>query len=169
MSDAVDCDGLPGERRRIVIADDHEPTRVLLRTLIELEGMQVVGEARDGSEAVALALEHEPDLVLLDINMPRLDGLGAAEIIRARRPSIGLFLHSGEPLDAALERAAALEVPVADKRDLHITIQQLAETPADAERWTAVPTLVQQAAAASSPALFPRGRPSWSRGERASA
>ena len=113
MSDAVDCDGLPGERRRIVIADDHEPTRVLLRTLIELEGMQVVGEARDGSEAVALALEHEPDLVLLDINMPRLDGLGAAEIIRARRPSIGLFLHSGEPLDAALERAAALEVPVA--------------------------------------------------------
>src|ERR1043166_2286710 len=42
-------------RRRVLIADDHEPTRVLMRTLIRLEGMQVVGEAKDGSEAVALA------------------------------------------------------------------------------------------------------------------
>jgi two-component system, response regulator PdtaR len=65
--------------QRVVIADDHEPTRVLLRTLIELEGMQVVGEAVDGNQAVALALQHEPDVVLLDINMPGLDGLGAAD------------------------------------------------------------------------------------------
>ena len=113
--------------RRIVIADDHEPTRVLLRTLIELEGMQVVGEAGDGGEAVALTLEHEPDVVLLDVNMPVLDGLGAAETIRTSRPWIRLLLHTGEPLDRALRRAAALQLPLADKRDLHLTIKQLAE------------------------------------------
>ena len=114
------------EPRRILIADDYEPTRVLLRTLIELEGMQLVGEAEDGSEAVALALRHEPDVVLLDVNMPRLDGLGAAEIIRASRPWIRLLLHSSEPLEKATGRAAALQLPLADKRDLHRTIRQLA-------------------------------------------
>jgi len=113
-------------RRRVLIADDHEPTRVLMRTLIRLEGMQVVGEAKDGSEAVALALEHEPDVALLDVNMPGLDGLSAAEIIRASRPRILLLLHTGEPLDTALGRAAALRLPLADKRDLLVTIQQLA-------------------------------------------
>jgi CheY-like chemotaxis protein len=111
--------------RRILIADDYEPTRVLLRTLIEHEGMQVVGEAEDGSEAVALALRHEPDVVLLDVKMPRLDGLGAAEIIRASRPRIRLLLHTSEPLETAVERAAALRLTLADKRDLHLTIQQL--------------------------------------------
>jgi CheY-like chemotaxis protein len=123
----VACRQIPrGEPRRVLIADDHEPTRVLLRTLIEIEGMQVVGEAEDGSAAVALALEHEPDVVLLDLNMPGLDGLGAAELIRASRPGILLHLHTGEPLDTALGRAASLQLPLADKRDVHLTIQQLA-------------------------------------------
>ena len=112
--------------RRIVIADAYEPTRVLLRTLIELEGMQVVGEAEDGSEAVALALELEPDVLLLDVCMPGLDGLGAAELIRASRPQIQVVLQSDEPLETALGRAAALQLPLADKRDLHETIEQLA-------------------------------------------
>ena len=126
MSDVATRDAPTGEPRRIVIADDHEPTRVLLRTLIELEGMQVVGEARDGNEAVALALERGPDVVLLDVNMPKLDGLGAAEMIRARRPRIRLLIHTGEPLETAVDRAAALQLPLADKRDLHLTIRQLA-------------------------------------------
>jgi len=116
-------------QRRVLIADDHEPTRVLLRTLIELEGMQLVGEAEDGDGAVELALDHEPDVVLLDVNMPGLDGLGAAEKIRASRPWIRLLLHTGEPLETARARAAALHVPLADKRDLHITIQQLSKQP----------------------------------------
>ena len=98
--------------RRIVIADAYEPTRVLLRTLIELEGMQVVGEAEDGSEAVALALELEPDVLLLDVCMPGLQ--------------IQVVLQSADPLETALGRAAALQLPLADKRDLHETIEQLA-------------------------------------------
>jgi CheY-like chemotaxis protein len=89
--------------------------------------MQVVGEAETGSEAVALALEHDPDVVLLDVNMPCLDGLAAAETIRAARPQIQLLLHTGEPLETARGRAAALQLPLADKRDLHVTIEQLAQ------------------------------------------
>ena len=131
-----------GEARRILIADDYEPTRVLLRTLIEHEGMQVVGEAEDGSEAVALALRHEPDVVLLDVNMPRLDGLDAAELIRASRPRIRLLLHSSEPLETALGRAAALQLPLADKRDLHRTIQQLAQSETRRALRTAEPTTI---------------------------
>ena len=123
-----------GERPRIVIADDHEPTRVLLRTLIELEGMQVVGEAEDGREAVALVLEHDPDLVLLDVNMPGLDGLGAAEVIRASRPRIQLLLHTGEPLEAARGRATALQLPLTDKRDLHLVVARLAQQAEPPER-----------------------------------
>lgn len=114
-------------RLRILIADGHEPTRVLLRTLVELESMLVVGEAADGNAAVALALEHRPDAVLLDANMPGLDGLSAAKLIRARRPEIRLLLHTGEPLDAILDRAEALHLHLADKRDLPATIEALAQ------------------------------------------
>ena len=114
------------EPLRIVIADDHEATRVLVRTLVELEAMHVVGEAENGEAAVALALEQDPDVVLLDVNMPVLDGLSAAKIIRARRPRIRVLLHTGEPLEAMVDRAAALDLPLADKRDLHKTVEQLA-------------------------------------------
>ncbi|MGZ8702596.1 MAG: response regulator transcription factor [Gaiellaceae bacterium] len=111
---------------RIVIADDHEPTRVLLRTLIELEGMQVVGEAEDGTEAVTLALEQRADVVLLDVNMPRLDGLSAAELIRARRPQTRLLLHTGDPNGTTRRRAAALGLPLIDKLNVHKTIEHIA-------------------------------------------
>jgi DNA-binding NarL/FixJ family response regulator len=112
--------------RRIVIADDHEPTRVLLRTLIELEGMEVVAEAEDGHEAVELAVRHEPDVVLLDLNLPGLDGIAAAHRIRAACPQARLLLHTGEPLETAAARAAAFQLPLADKRDLQLTIEELA-------------------------------------------
>jgi CheY-like chemotaxis protein len=111
---------------RIVIADDHEPTRVLLRTLIELQDMQIVGEAEDGTEAVTLALEHRADVVLLDVNMPRLDGLSAAELIRAQRPQTRLLLHTGDPNETTRRRAAALRLPLVDKLNVHKTIAHIA-------------------------------------------
>jgi CheY-like chemotaxis protein len=68
-----------------------------LRALFE-EGSaaHVVGEAADGVEAVALTLAHAPDLVLLDVHMPRLDGLQAAEQIREAAPETAIVLHTGE-------------------------------------------------------------------------
>ena len=63
---------------RILIAEDETIIRLDLRDLLERAGHEVVAEARDGEEAVALAREHEPDLAIMDVKMPRLDGIEAA-------------------------------------------------------------------------------------------
>ncbi len=68
---------------RILIADDHAGVRMGLRLLLEQQGdFQVVGEASDGIEAVDLAVQLMPDVVLMDITMPRLDGNGATQRLR---------------------------------------------------------------------------------------
>ena len=73
-----------GATARLLIADDHELARLGLVGALQGErGLTIVGQARDGQEAVELCRELLPDLVLMDIRMPRLDGLGAtAEIVR---------------------------------------------------------------------------------------
>jgi response regulator NasT len=71
---------------RVLIAEDETIVRLDLRSLISSRGFEVVGEARDGEEAVALARGLEPDLILLDVRMPRLDGVEASRRILAERP-----------------------------------------------------------------------------------
>ena len=68
---------------RILIAEDETIIRLDLRDLLERAGHEVVAEARDGEEAVALAREHSPELAVLDVKMPRLDGIEAARRILA--------------------------------------------------------------------------------------
>src|SRR2546430_12949084 len=71
---------------RILIAEDETIIRLDLRALLESAGHEIVAEARDGEEAVALAREHEPELAIMDVKMPRLDGIDAARRILAERP-----------------------------------------------------------------------------------
>jgi len=71
---------------RILIAEDETIIRLDLRDVLERAGHDVCGEARDGEEAVALALTAEPELAILDVKMPRLDGIEAARRILAERP-----------------------------------------------------------------------------------
>src|SRR5437763_8901242 len=71
---------------RILIAEDETIIRLDLRDLLERAGHEIVAEARDGEEAVALAVEHEPDLAVMDVKMPRLDGIEAAKRILEARP-----------------------------------------------------------------------------------
>ncbi len=66
---------------RILIAEDETIIRLDLRGLLERSGYTVVGEARDGEEAVELARRLEPDLAVMDVKMPRLDGIDAARRI----------------------------------------------------------------------------------------
>ena len=68
---------------RVLLADDQELVRAGFHLILERSGMEVVGEARDGEEAVALAATLRPDVVLMDIRMPRLDGIGATRRILA--------------------------------------------------------------------------------------
>lgn len=75
------------ERIRILIADDHAIVREGLRALIETEaGMELVGEASDGIEAIQMARRLAPDVILLDLLMPRKDGLAAIEEIKEYQP-----------------------------------------------------------------------------------
>jgi two-component system, response regulator PdtaR len=71
---------------RILVAEDETIIRLDLRALLERSGFEVVAEAKDGDEAVRLAREHEPDLAIMDVKMPRLDGIEAARRILDERP-----------------------------------------------------------------------------------
>ena len=71
---------------RILIAEDETIIRLDLRELLERSGFEVVAEARDGEEAVELARSESPDLALLDVKMPKLDGIDAARQILEERP-----------------------------------------------------------------------------------
>jgi two-component system, response regulator PdtaR len=77
--------GDPSGRGRVVIAEDEALIRLDLREMLEEEGFTVVAEAGDGERAVELAAAHRPDLVILDVKMPKLDGISAAERIAAGR------------------------------------------------------------------------------------
>jgi NarL family two-component system response regulator LiaR len=78
---------------RVAIADDHAVVRQGLRTFLELQdGMDVVGEAADGEEAVKLVEDTAPDVVLLDLVMPRVDGLEAIRRIRESAPATRILV-----------------------------------------------------------------------------
>ncbi len=76
----------------VVIAEDEAIVRLDLREILEEEGYEVVGETGRGDEAVELARQHQPDLVILDIKMPGMDGLAAAREINTVRTSAVLVL-----------------------------------------------------------------------------
>jgi DNA-binding NarL/FixJ family response regulator len=85
-----------GQGIRVVLADDHEIVRAGIRTLLEhISGIEVVGEASDGREAVALAGELRPHLVLMDLLMPKLSGIEATRQIATRFPEVRIIVLSG--------------------------------------------------------------------------
>jgi len=80
---------------RVLIVDDHPLVRGGLRSLLERKGeFEVVAEAADGFEAIALATLHTPDVILLDVAMPRLNGADAAQYIREKVPRAGIIMIS---------------------------------------------------------------------------
>ena len=87
---------------RVLVAEDETIIRLDLRALLEANGYEVCGEARDGEEAVELARTLEPDVALMDVKMPRLDGVEAARQILAHRlmPIVMLTAYDQEELVA---------------------------------------------------------------------
>jgi two-component system, response regulator PdtaR len=96
--------------RRVVIAEDEALIRLDLKEMLQEEGYDVVGEAGDGESAVKLAAELKPDLVMLDVKMPVLDGISAAERITADRlaPVVMLTAFSQRDLVARASAAGAM-------------------------------------------------------------
>lgn len=93
---------------RLLVADDEPMIRAGARAILAADpGIEVVAEAGDGREAVELALRHRPDVALLDIRMPKLDGLGAAEELRRALPDIGVVMLTTFGEDEYVVRALA--------------------------------------------------------------
>jgi two-component system, response regulator PdtaR len=89
---------------RILVAEDETIIRLDLREILERAGYEVCAEARDGEEAVELALSEKPDLAILDVKMPRLDGIDAARRILADRP-IPIVILTAYGQDELVSRA----------------------------------------------------------------
>jgi len=124
--------------RRVLIAEDEALIRLDLKEMLEEEGYRVVGEAGDGAQAVALAAELRPDLVILDVQMPVMDGLAAAEKIAADRIAPVVILTAFSQRDlverARLAGTMAYLVKPFQKHDLvpaiEMAVSRYAETAA---------------------------------------
>ena len=92
-------------RPRVLLADDHSGLRWALRGLLEETGFEVVGESGDGADAVALAKQLRPDVVVMDLKMPVLNGLDATRLVRDALPSTPVVVLTAFT-DDELERAA---------------------------------------------------------------
>lgn len=102
---------------RVLLADDHTMLREALRRSLEAEGLAVVGEAADGDEAVRLSEQLSPDVVLMDVSMPVLDGVEATRLVRERTPSasvVMLTMHADHEVLVRAVRAGAAGYLVKD-------------------------------------------------------
>lgn len=90
---------------RVLLADDHEVVLLGLRALLETDGFHVCGQARDGQTAVDLAKELRPDLAILDVSMPQLNGLEAMRCIRAALPRTAVLIVTMHDSDEILREA----------------------------------------------------------------
>ncbi|NMB01626.1 MAG: response regulator transcription factor [Firmicutes bacterium] len=96
---------------KVLIVDDHPLLRQGLSTLLELEGgINVVGQASNGPEALRLAAELQPDVILLDINMPGMNGIEVAKTVRKRHPEVAILvltIHDNESYVNEMIRSGA--------------------------------------------------------------
>ena len=81
-------------RPRVLLADDHDRLREALRDLLVETGFEVVGESGDGADAVAMARVLEPDVVVIDLRLPMLNGLDATRLIKDARPATQVVVLS---------------------------------------------------------------------------
>jgi len=87
---------------RILIADDHALFRNVLKSLLQVEGHDVVGEAANGREAIDLTRKLQPDIVLMDVSMPELDGITATKTLVAEVPNVKIIILTASEDDAKL-------------------------------------------------------------------
>lgn len=128
---------------RVVLADDDEDARFLLRRTLERSGrFVVVAEATDGAEAAAVTQQHHPHLVILDLKMPKVDGIAALPAIRSAAPRAVVVVVSTIPREHLANRAvdagahAFIGKSVSPRRLLEILLKTVADARPDADALT---------------------------------
>src|SRR6476660_10201632 len=90
------ADQTPGLKYRILLVDDDQGTRQLIQDILEKHtDVRIVGQAGDGKEAVAMAIAHKPDVILMDIGLPSLDGVEATHCIKKACPQTVIICLTG--------------------------------------------------------------------------
>jgi DNA-binding NarL/FixJ family response regulator len=119
------------EAVRVVLVDDHDLLRRGIKTMLETEGIEVVGEGSDGSDALRLVEETLPDIVIVDVIMPKKDGIEATREIKEAYPNIGVVVLSGHDekrfvFDALKAGASGYLLKTAELEEVVATVREVA-------------------------------------------
>ena len=116
--------------KRIMVADDNAPIRKALRTILEFrEDWKVIGEAINGCEAIEKAKVLHPDLIVLDVSMPVMNGLDAARVLHRIMPAIPVILCSLHANDVLENQAASLGVTavISKEQNMQVLVKKASE------------------------------------------
>jgi DNA-binding NarL/FixJ family response regulator len=119
------------EAVRVVLVDDHDLLRRGIKTMLETEGIQVVGEGSDGTDALRLVEETLPDIVIVDVIMPNKDGIEATREIKDAYPHVGVVVLSGHDekrfvFDALKAGASGYLLKTAELEEVVATVREVA-------------------------------------------
>ena len=109
---------------RVLIVDDEPDVRLLLRTQLENAGYEVAGEAADGAEAVERCEETSPDVVILDLLMPRVTGFEAIPRLRTKHPEVGIVAYTAVAGEFVRQEMNRLGIPLVLKSGAFARLDQ---------------------------------------------
>jgi two-component system nitrate/nitrite response regulator NarL len=97
---------------RVVIADDEPDVRLLLRIQLQLEGFEIAGEASDGRTALEACRDTEPDVVVLDLLMPGVNGFEAIPMLRRQHPNVAIVAYTAVAGDFVRKEMERMRIPL---------------------------------------------------------
>jgi DNA-binding NarL/FixJ family response regulator len=97
---------------RVVIADDESDVRLLLRIQLELEGFEIAGEANDGKAAIETCRDAQPDVVILDLLMPGVNGFEAIPTLRRQHPNVAIVAYTAVAGEFVRKEMARMHIPL---------------------------------------------------------